>query len=273
MRRINAVSGFRFAPTELADRRLGMWQQSGGNQMDIQQIKPLRFSFPICRLYQTQLRMHGTFVLFLAWIAVEQFSQGGWKTASWGVGFVCLVFACVVMHEFGHVLAARGFGIRTPDITLLPIGGVAHLERIPDAPREEIIVSVAGPLVSALLALIFWSACDFEPVNLQRQPGNFMELIASLAAVNGGLFFFNLIPAFPMDGGRILRALIGMKVSHLAATRVAAAIGKIIALVIAGLGIAVPMPMLILLGLFVFSSAKREAELAEQHAGDGAFAG
>jgi len=231
--------------------------------MDIQQIKPLRFSFPIGRLFQTQLRMHGTFVVFLIWIAADQFSLGGWNKAAWGVGFVCLVFACVVLHEFGHVLAARGFGIRTPDITLLPIGGVAHLERIPEAPREEIIVAIAGPVVSALLSLIFWSAYGFEPVNVQHQPDSLMEVIGSLAAVNGGLLAFNLIPAFPMDGGRVLRALLGFKIPHLQATQVAAAIGKFIALLMAGFGIVVPLPMLVLLGMFVYTSAKREAELAE----------
>jgi stage IV sporulation protein FB len=231
--------------------------------MDIQQIKPLRFSFPIGRLFQTQLRMHGTFVVFLIWIAADQFSSGGWSRAAWGVGFVCLVFGCVVLHEFGHVLAARGFGIRTPDITLLPIGGVAHLERIPEAPGEEILVAIAGPMVSALLSLIFWSAYGFEPVNMQHQPESFMEVIGSLAAVNGGLLFFNLIPAFPMDGGRVLRGLLGFRIPHLEATRFAAAIGKLIALLMAGLGIAVPMPMLVLLGIFIYSSAKREAELAE----------
>ena len=231
--------------------------------MDIQQIKPLRFSFPIGRLFQTELRMHGTFVLFLIWIAADQFSSGGWSNAAWGVGFVCLVFACVVMHEFGHVLAARGFGIRTPDITLLPIGGVAHLERIPEDPKEEIIVAIAGPLVSALLSLIFWSAHGFAPVNVQHQPDSFMEVIGSLAAVNGGLLVFNLIPAFPMDGGRVLRAMLGFRISHLKATQLAAAIGKFIALLMAGLGIVVPMPMLVLLGMFIYTSAKREAELAE----------
>ena len=231
--------------------------------MDIQQIKPLRFSFPIGRLFQTQLRMHGTFVVFLIWIAADQFHSGGWNRAAWGVGFMCLVFACVVLHEFGHVLAARGFGIRTPDITLLPIGGVAHLERIPEAPREEIIVAIAGPVVSALLSLIFWSAHGFQPVDVQHQPDSLMELIGTLAAVNGGLLFFNLIPAFPMDGGRVFRALLGFKIPHLEATRVAAAVGKFIALLMAGLGIMVPMPMLVLLGMFIYSSAKREAELAE----------
>jgi stage IV sporulation protein FB len=207
--------------------------------------------------------MHGTFVLFLIWIAADQFSSGGWSNAAWGVGLVCLVFACVVMHEFGHVLAARGFGIRTPDITLLPIGGVAHLERIPEDPKEEIIVAIAGPLVSALLSLIFWSAHGFEPVNVQHQPDSFMEVIGSLAAVNGGLLVFNLIPAFPMDGGRVLRAMLGFRISHLKATQLAAAIGKFIALLMAGLGIVVPMPMLVLLGMFIYTSAKREAELAE----------
>jgi stage IV sporulation protein FB len=167
------------------------------------------------------------------------------------------------MHEFGHVLAARGFGIRTPDITLLPIGGVAHLERIPEDPKEEIIVAIAGPLVSALLSLIFWSAHGFEPVNVQHQPDSFMEVIGSLAAVNGGLLVFNLIPAFPMDGGRVLRAMLGFRISHLKATQLAAAIGKFIALLMAGLGIVVPMPMLVLLGMFIYTSAKREAELAE----------
>ena len=207
--------------------------------------------------------MHGTFVVFLIWIAADQFSFGGWNKAAWGVGFVCLVFACVVLHEFGQVLAARGFGIRTPDITLLPIGGVAHLERIPEAPREEIIVAIAGPVVSALLSLIFWSAYGFEPVNVQHQPDSLMEVIGSLAAVNGGLLVFNLIPAFPMDGGRVLRALLGFKIPHLQATQVAAAIGKFIALLMAGFGIVVPLPMLVLLGMFVYTSAKREAELAE----------
>src|SRR5688572_32617968 len=107
----------------------------------------MAWSFPIARLFGSEIRMHVTFLLLLAWIAIAHYQQGGWPAAVEGVIFILALFACVVAHEFGHALAARRYGIRTPDITLLPIGGLARLERMPEKPGQEFVIAVAGPAV------------------------------------------------------------------------------------------------------------------------------
>src|SRR5437762_11393277 len=114
----------------------------------------MRWSIKIARIANIELRIHVTFLLFLAWIAFTYYQVGGTPAAVQGVLFIVALFGCVLLHEFGHALAARAFGIRTPDITLLPIGGVARLQRMPEEPWQELIVAVAGPAVNVLLALL-----------------------------------------------------------------------------------------------------------------------
>src|SRR5438874_13697577 len=122
------------------------------------------WSIPILRVAGIQLRIHITFLLLIAWIAFAYYTHGGSSAAVGGVLFILLLFACVVLHEFGHALAGKGFGINTPDITLLPIGGVARLERIPDEPLQELVIAVAGPAVNVVIAVALALTIDWHAV-------------------------------------------------------------------------------------------------------------
>jgi len=225
----------------------------------------MQWSIPVGVVKGTVIRIHLTFVLFLAWIAVTAYSRGGQRAALEGVLFISLVFASVLLHEFGHVFAARRYGIRTPDITLLPIGGVAQMERIPEKPSEELVVALAGPAVNVVIAGVLALALGGLPhigvgLNLEN-PG--VSLLGRLAWVNVTLVLFNLIPAFPMDGGRVLRALLALRMSHARATRAAAGVGQVAAF---GLGLAglFGNPMLIFIALFVYMGATSEGTAAQQ---------
>src|SRR5437667_6455647 len=162
------------------------------------------WSIPILRVAGIQLRIHITFLLLIAWIGFAYYAQGSSSAAMGGVLFILLLFACVVLHEFGHALAGKAFGINTPDITLLPIGGVARLERIPDEPVQELIIAAAGPAVTALIALgafIGGGSWDYPPTTKTSIP----DLLFTMNVV---LLLFNLLSSFPMDGCRVLRALL-----------------------------------------------------------------
>lgn len=219
------------------------------------------WSFPIGTVAGTVVRVHATFLLFLIWIGAAQWRVGGREAALEGVTYLVLVFACVLAHEFGHILAARRYGIRTPEVTLWPIGGVASLERIPDKPREELVVALAGPAVNVAIALLLFlvlgAAVDGNQIARIEDPR--VGLVGRLAATNVFLVLFNLIPAFPMDGGRVLRALVAMRRGHAEATRIAARIGQASAFLFALAGLLVN-PMLIVIGLFVYLAATAEAQ-------------
>jgi Zn-dependent protease len=207
----------------------------------------------------TAVRMHVTFLLLVAWIAAVQWSRGGPHEALAGVLFILVLFACVVLHEFGHIWAARRYGIRTPDVTLLPIGGVAALERMPEKPSQEIAVALAGPAVNLVIALVLIAALglrfDASQMSLEALRSTFL---AQVAIANVVLLVFNLIPAFPMDGGRVLRALLAMRLGYTRATKVAAGIGQVLAVGFAFLGF-MGNPMLILIAIFIFLAAAGEA--------------
>src|SRR5437667_374933 len=159
----------------------------------------MSWSIPILRIAGIQLRIHITFLLLIGWLALG--SAGA-------VVFVLLLFLCVVLHEFGHALAAKGYGINTPDITLLPIGGVARLERIPEEPKQELIIAAAGPAVTAIIAFSLFVVIASRGSAQLPAFGQEGDLVLSLFKINVWLLLFNLIPAFPMDGGRVLRALL-----------------------------------------------------------------
>ncbi|TIQ40579.1 MAG: site-2 protease family protein [Mesorhizobium sp.] len=212
----------------------------------------------------TTVRVHFTFLLLLVWIWLTHYQIGGTPAAWEGVAFIIAVFACVVLHEFGHIAAARYFDISTPDITLFPIGGVARLERMPEEPGQEFVIAVAGPLVNvAIAALIFallGGSAGVEQMAGIEDPR--MNFLARLAGVNVFLVLFNMIPAFPMDGGRILRAALAARLSWSRATQIAATIGQGLAFVFGFVGLFYN-PLLIFIGIFVYLAAAAEAQNAQ----------
>jgi stage IV sporulation protein FB len=227
----------------------------------------MAWSFPIATLRGTVIRIHVTFFLLLAWIGAMHARQGGAAEALAGMAFITAVFACVVMHELGHAAAARRYGIATPDITLLPIGGLARLERIPEEPWREIAIALAGPAVNVAICLMLALAAGGIPA---PEEGLSVEdpragFLARLFWVNAFLVLFNLIPAFPMDGGRVLRALLALRMDHRAATRVAATVGQAVAILLGFAGL-FGAPMLIFIALFVWLGAAGEAAEEELRA-------
>ena len=219
------------------------------------------WSIALGRIAGTEVRLHLTFLLLLAWIAIATGASEGRAAAFDAVALLLAVFACVLLHEFGHVLTARYFGIRTRDITLLPIGGVASIERMPDKPSQELLIAIAGPAVNVIIAIVLFGALGarFDPEQMfaafERRD---VDLVTRLAAVNVMLVLFNLIPAFPMDGGRVLRALLALRLGRARATRIAAGIGQAVAFGLGFLGL-FGNPLLIFIALFVFLAASHES--------------
>jgi Zn-dependent protease len=209
--------------------------------------------------------IHATFLLIILFVIFQHWSQGtSLAETALGVLFTLAIFLCVVLHEFGHALTAKRYGIRTRDITLLPIGGVARLERMPDEPMQELLVALAGPAVNVVLACLLFvglAATDslVAPETMGVAHGSFFE---RLLFVNLFLVAFNMIPAFPMDGGRVLRALLATRMEYTRATSIAAALGQGIALVFGLLGI-IWNPMLIFIAFFVWIGAQQEASMTQ----------
>ncbi len=217
----------------------------------------MKWSWKIARVAGIDVYIHATFLILLAWLAMSYWNQSGSAIAvARGLGFVLALFACVILHEYGHALTARRYGIHTRNITLLPIGGVAALEGMPKDPRQEIKIALAGPLVNFVIAGVLWILVGNEteaPLGLTQ--GSFLHW---LMAVNFILAVFNLLPAFPMDGGRVLRAALALRMSSAQATRVAANVGQVMALGFGWLGL-VYNPFLLFIALFVWIGAAAEA--------------
>jgi Zn-dependent protease/CBS domain-containing protein len=209
--------------------------------------------------------MHATFLLLLGFVALSHWRQGQSLEATInGVGFVLALFACVLLHELGHALTAKKFGIRTRDITLLPIGGVARLERIPEDPMQELWVALGGPAVNLVIAAVLGAwllvTATLEPLqSLSVTQGSFAQ---RLMVVNISLLIFNMLPAFPMDGGRVLRALLATRMDYTRATQTAANIGQGMALLFGFLGF-FTNPFLIFIALFVWIGAAQEASMVQ----------
>ncbi len=219
------------------------------------------WSITIARVAGSEIRIHLTFLLLLAWIGIGEYLQGGATAAVDGIVFILAVFACVVLHELGHAIAARRYGIKTPDITLLPIGGLARLSRIPDKPSEEIVIAIAGPLVNVVIALVLFLVLGarFDARAVAHVDDPTYGLLARLAGINVFLVLFNLIPAFPMDGGRVLRALLAFRLGRRRATEIAARIGQGLAFLFGFLGLFYGNPILVFIAIFVFLAAQGEA--------------
>jgi Zn-dependent protease/predicted transcriptional regulator len=226
----------------------------------------MSWSWRIGRVAGIPIFMHWTFLILLAWVAFSDWqSYHDVSKALGAVGFVLAIFGCVVLHELGHALAARRYGVPTADITLLPIGGVARLQRIPEHPAQELVVALAGPLVNVVIVGSLYLAG--VRLGAHAEDANFLVVgpfLSRLMLVNGFLALFNLIPAFPMDGGRVLRALLAMRLDYARATRFAASIGQAIAVGFAFWGLNGGPRMLILIALFVWIGAEAEARQVQE---------
>ncbi len=220
----------------------------------------MRWSFPIGRLLGSELRVHATFLILLAYVGGSAYSFGGLDAALVNVAYVLALFACVIAHEYGHALTARRFGIPTPDITLLPIGGIARLMRIPEKPGQEVLVALAGPAVNVVIFFVLWitAGLSFEAAPLTGGM-TFADLPRELATLNLILAAFNMIPAFPMDGGRVLRATLAMVTDRVKATRVAAGVGQVLAVGFGIYGFYIGSFIYPLIAVFIFMAARAEA--------------
>ncbi|HEV3408653.1 MAG TPA: site-2 protease family protein [Chthoniobacterales bacterium] len=222
----------------------------------------MSWSIPIFRAGGILVRIHLTFLLLIGWLAFAYYSQGGSAVAARQILFILLLFLCVLLHEFGHAIAAKGFGIKTPDITLLPIGGVARLERMPEKPGQELVVALAGPAVNVVIALALFLVVGLPEMRPSRavQATNMLQ---QLMAINITLVVFNLIPAFPMDGGRVLRALLATRLNYARATQIAATVGQGCAFLFGFWGLMSGNFILLFIALFIYIGASQEAALAQ----------
>ncbi|MEM9932031.1 MAG: site-2 protease family protein [Bacteroidota bacterium] len=221
----------------------------------------MKWSLYLGKVSGVKLFIHWTFLILIAWILISQLLQGvGLEETLWTVFFVLAVFGCVTLHELGHSFAAKNYGIETQNITLLPIGGVASLEKIPERPKEELVVALAGPMVNVVISVgLFMMLLVLRPElnSLELDNLNRENFLPNLMTVNLFLVIFNLLPAFPMDGGRVLRALLSMKLPKVTATRWAVGIGQAFAIGFAFWGL-FNNPLLILIGIFIFLGAQAE---------------
>jgi Zn-dependent protease len=222
-------------------------------------------SWKLGKLFGIDVYVHWTFLALILFVALRRL-DGGISAAVSMAGLLIAAFACVLLHEFGHALTARRFGIPTLDITLYPIGGVARLARLGEKPWEEFCIAVAGPAVNVGIAAILSGylvlsqrQLNFGLENLQELSG--ARIALELLAINVWLILFNMLPAFPMDGGRVLRSLLSSQLGRLRATEIAARLGTLFAVAFGIYGL-LPLPgstpMLLLIGGFTFLAGRQE---------------
>jgi stage IV sporulation protein FB len=232
----------------------------------------MRWSYTIARIAGTEVKVHVTFLLLLGWIAYDGWlSEGPAAAVTYTLFFVAFFF-CILLHEFGHITMARRFGVRTPDVILLPIGGVARLERIPEDPRQELLVALAGPAVTlAIIVVLFLSILATGQAVAYGDPlAEHVPFLVRLLVVNAMVLAFNLVPAFPLDGGRVLRALLARRMGLARGTRIAGAIGQFFALALGVYGFLQSQPLMMLVAFFIFLGAGSEASaVATRVAGQG----
>lgn len=228
-------------------------------------------SIQIAKFFGIPVRVHWSFGLLILWVIYMGQSGGmGWQGTMWMVIFFLSLFACIVLHEFGHALSARYYGVKTHDIVLSPIGGIARLDKLPEKPFQEFVVAIAGPLVNVAIALLlvpyvfYISDIGLNIIGTQESlfshPVNFLPLLFLL---NISLAVFNLLPAFPMDGGRILRALLSIKFGRTKATQLATYLGQAIAIVFLAYGVWNNELVIAFIGIFVFFTAASENRMVK----------
>jgi len=234
----------------------------------------MKGSFHIATVSGIPVKIHWSFGLLLLYIAYDTSQTSGFKWLSIliSIGFVLSVFFCVILHEFGHALMARKFGVRTHDITMTPIGGIARLERMPEGKGQEFWVAIAGPMVNFVIVAVIWvGLVIFKGIELplfssslwsfENQPPSYFII---LLLANGYLGVFNLLPAFPMDGGRMLRSLLSLKMSRERATQIASITGQVLASGLFIVGLMRAQPTLALIGLFIFFAARQENAMLQR---------
>lgn len=223
----------------------------------------MSLSFRLARIFGTDVKVHATFLLLLGWFWYQAEQEGGVEAAGLVTLFLVLLFSCILLHEFGHILMARHFGIRTPDVILLPIGGVARLERMPEEPRQELLIALAGPLVTLLIAvgLYLWLHFAGGQPGWPWQATDNPDIPQALLYSNTMLLLFNLVPAFPLDGGRVLRALLSMQLPHVRATHIASRIGQTAAVMGGVYALYQGEYLLAAIAVFIFSTAGQEARI------------
>lgn len=228
----------------------------------------MKWSIKFATVAGIGIYVHATFVLILFWVAFGSLSRGGDSAdAIRDIIFVLALFGCVLLHELGHALSAKRYGIKTRDITLLPIGGLARLEKMPDKPMQELVVALAGPAVNVVIAAVIFIGLKvtglWEPFTTETMiEGPFLQ---RLYVVNIFLVLFNMLPAFPMDGGRALRAVLASRMGQLRATRIAASVGQGMALLFGFRGL-FSNPFLVFIALFVWMGATAEYGMAQTDA-------
>ena len=224
----------------------------------------MKWSYRIGRIAGTDIKVHVTFLLLVGLWAFSGYKEGGLGGALAGALALLALFACILLHEFGHIRMAARFGVRTPDVILLPIGGVARLERIPEEPRQELLIALAGPAVTLAIIVALYLVLELTGSSVtlgQLSPE--APFLAQLLAINIYLLLFNLVPAFPMDGGRVLRALLSSRLGLVRGTRIAASLGQMLAIAGGVYGFVADQPFLILIAFFVFLGANAEASAVE----------
>lgn len=219
----------------------------------------LGWSINLFKVFGIQLAVHASFALLLAYYGYEGWVEGGVPGLLWSVGLISLFFVCVILHELGHSLTARRYGVRTSRILLLPIGGMAELEQIPRKPSAELLITLAGPAVNFLLVALLlpfaWRGYfGAEEVALYSPTG----LVIQLCFANLIMGTFNLVPVFPMDGGRILRALLAIRLPYLTATYWAVMVGRVLAVLLAGAALYMGNYLLGVLFIFIFFAGAAE---------------
>ena len=227
----------------------------------------MKGSFKFGNIAGIGIFIHWSFTLLIAYIIYSNYRAGhNAEQIIWAVIFILSIFITVFLHELGHALAAKKYNIKTKDITILPIGGLARLERIPENPKEELVVAIAGPAVNIAIAAItgfFITIPHIKDLTIQLSGGvTQSNFFLNFFIVNIWLAIFNLIPAFPMDGGRVLRAILAMKFERHIATKIAARIGQLLAIAFIIIGFN-SNPFLIFIGLFIILAAQAEVEMTK----------
>lgn len=203
--------------------------------------------------------VHWSFGLILLWAGYRGYEIDGWHMVGFAVLLTVLLFACVLLHELGHSLMARRFGVQTRSILLLPVGGVAALERMPRRPLHEFLIAIAGPMVNVVIALVLF-ACIGIPDSAGYKTWRLETFAELLMYMNLVMIGFNMIPAFPMDGGRVLRALLATRLSYVRATGIASLIGQLAAFIMFIYGLN-ESPFISLIGVMIFFGARKEYEM------------